>query len=404
MRLRVRQREITAWRERGFASLALLVVVVGVLFAGLTVASLAAQSAKAAVNDRAAAQARCAADTGFERVKLYLRSDPLWSDGSVAVGPVDATSVVENVVVEHYTASDGTPMAVITSTGRCGNARVTVRVVVKLGQTPLIAYYGGGVKQLGAGIPLGLSGSALVKSDVLVNGSFSVGGSAAVGLPGERRAVYACGDITVQKPGSIHGNAYATGSIDPGASTGAVMPYWKPPEPFPGTTDVAAAVGLARQTARSLEAAMGVQHYFPGSKAFTAGDLTRMEGVYFVEGDATVQGGTTAARATIAAAGNIYVSGALTAENLSLIAGRDIRLKNASGTSVALAVAGGDAGWGGTGGGNAYWSLKYGALAARTINGGSLRGNIVLEHNVSIDFNVLAAPVHTAAVVARGDG
>ncbi|WP_141264502.1 MULTISPECIES: hypothetical protein [unclassified Neomoorella] len=294
-------------------------------------------------------------------------------------------------------------MAVVTSTGRCGNARVTVRVVVKLGQTPLVACYGGGVKQLAAGRPLSLGGAALVKSDILVDSSFSVGGSAAVGLPGERRAVYADGDITAQKPGSIHGDVYATGGVSPGAATGSAVPYWRPPLPFPGIEDVVRVVSLARCTAQSLEAATGLQHYFPGDKTFTVGEMVQLAGVYFVEGDATVPGGATAARATIAAAGSIRVAGSLTAENLSLIAGQDINLKNASGTSVAMAIAGGDAGWGGTGGGNAYWSLRYGALVAGTVNGGSLRGSVVLEQNTAVDFNVLAAPVHTAAVVARSD-
>jgi hypothetical protein len=403
MRLRLERRRLNGCRGRGFAALALLVIAIGVLFAGMAAATLAAQAAKSAVNDRAAAQARCAADTGFERVKLYLRSDPLWSDGSVAVGPVDATSAVENVVIEHYVAPDGTQMAAVTSTGRCGNARVTVRVVVALGQTPLVASYGGGVKQLAASVPLSLGGFALVKSDLLVNGGFSVGGSAAVGLPGESRTVYAFGDITARKAGSIHGDAYATGSVSPRTATGSAVPYWQPPMPFPSVADVAPVVRFARYTAQSLEAATGVRHYFPCGKTFTASELARMEGVYFVEGDAYVPGGSTAARATVAAAGNIYVGGFLTAENLSLIAGRDINLKNASGTSVALAAAGGDAGWGGTGGGNAYWSLKYGALTAGTINGGSLRGNVVLEQNAAVDFSVLAAPVHTAAVVVRSD-
>lgn len=404
MRLRMQQRWLTTHRERGFAALAILVVAVGVFLTGMTAASLVAQTGKAVVNDRAVAQARCAADTGFERVKLYLRSDPLWSDGSVAVGPVDATSTVENVTIEHFT-TDGTQMAVVTSTGRCGNARVTVQVVVKLGQTPLVARYGGGVKQLGAGVPLSLGGTALVRSDILVNGSFSVGASAAVGLPGERWAVYARGDITAQKPGSIYGDAYATGNISPGAATGLAVPYWQPPIPFPSTADIATVVNLARQIARNLEAATGTQHYFPSSKTFTVDEVARMEGIYFVEGDAVVPGGVTvAARATIATAGSIHVADSLMAENLSLIAAKNIYLKNASGMSVALAIASGDAGWGGTGGGNAYWSLRYGALTATTVNGGSLRGNVTLEQNVAIDFTVLAAPVHTAIVVARIDG
>lgn len=386
---------------RGFVMPVVLVVTAALLLAGLAAAALSVQASKMAAGDRELAQARCAADTGIERVKIFLRADPQWSDGSVAEGPVDESSEVEEVTIEH-TVRDGKRVAIVTSTGRCGKVRKTVRAVIETGLVPLISAYGGGVKQLGQG-DLELGGSALVKSDVLINGSLDIRGNAAIGLPGENRTVYADGSIYVQKAESIRGDAYATGYVHPLAATGKVVANWEPPVAFPGIGDLNSLIGLARSIAQATEQATGKQHYFPSSKTFTSSELANLEGIYFVEGDARVSGGNTSARASIVAAGDIYVTGSLLAERLVFMAGGDIDLKNSSGTSVALAVAGGDAGWRQTGGGNASFTLKYGALVAGTVNGGDLRGSVVLEQNDAVDFGTIAAPVHTAKVISRSE-
>lgn len=387
--------------DRGFVTPVTMVIAIGLLFAGLAAATLSVQASKVAVGDRELAQARCAADTGIERVKVFLMADPLWSDGSVAEGPVDESSEVEDVTIEHA-AQDGKRVAVVTSTGRCGKTKKTVRAVIETGLVPLISSYGGGVKQLKEGTGLTAGGNSWVRSDVLVGGSLTIQGNGWIGTPSKRRTVYADGVVNAGNRGTIFGDVYATSAII-GTVSGKKNPYWDSPVPFPGIGDVDALVGLARSVAQAVEKATGKRHYFPGNKTFTASELASLEGIYFVEGDAYISGGATNARASIVTADDIFVTGSLLAEKLVFMAADDIVLKNASGTSVALVAAGGDAGWGNTGGGNADWSLKYGALVAGLINGGDVRGNVTLEQNDKVDFGTLAAPVHTAKVVSKSE-
>jgi hypothetical protein len=376
-----------------------LVIAAAALIAGLAAADLAARAAKMAAGDRMLAQARCAADTGVERIKAYLLFDPLWSDGSVAVGPVDETSEVVSVDVKHST-ENGVHVTTVTSVGRCLGTEKAVRTVIQTGEIPLVFAYGGGIKQLKKASMV-FVGSCLIKSDLLVNGSLSVSGDAAVGLPGETRNVYADGDITVQKTDGINGNAYATGEVSAGGATGQSVSNWLPPAPFPDVEEVEKIVDFAREAAREEERTTGVQHYFPGSKTFTAADLAGMDGIYFAEGGVTISGGTTTARASVVSAAGITVAGALDAANVALITAGDVLLQNSKDVSVALVLAKGDAGWGGTGGGSASWSLKCGALAAGTVNNGFIRGNVTIEQNGAVDFGALAAPIHTAQVISR---
>ncbi|WP_156896858.1 hypothetical protein [Desulfovirgula thermocuniculi] len=173
--------------------------------------------------------------------------------------------------------------------------------------------------------------------------------------------------------------------------------------PFPEIGDVNALVGLARYIAQAQEQATGKKHYFPGDKTFTASELAGLSGTYFVEGTAYLPGGVTNARAAVVAVKGISVTGSLQAEGVTLITAGNLALRNSSDTSVALAVAGGDAGWRQTGGGNASFTLKYGALVAGTINGGDLRGSVVLEQNDAVDFGTISAPVHTARVISQSE-
>lgn len=386
---------------RGFILPVVLVIAVGVFFAGLAAGTLSVRASKTAADDRTLAQARLAADTGIERVKVFLMADPQWSDGSVAEGPVDDTSEVEKVTIEHAT-QDGKQVAVVTSTGRCRGVRKTVRAVIETGQVPLVSAYGGGVKQLKEGVGITAGGNSWVRSDVLVNGPLAVQGNGWIGSLSNKRTVYADGIVNAGNKGTIFGDVYATSAIV-GTVSGKKNPYWNPPVPFPDIKDVNALVGLARSVAQAMEKATGETHYFPGSKTFTASELANLEGIYYVEDSAYIPGGVTNSRASIVAAGGIYVTGSLWAEKLVLMSADDLVLRNSSNTSVALAVAGGDAGWRQTGGGNASFTLKYGALVAGTVNGGDLRGSVVLEQNDAVDFGTLAAPVHTAKIVSRSE-
>lgn len=384
--------------ERGFALPFVLIIASILLIAGLAAAGYARVLSRAAADDRALAQARCAADTGVERAKIFLMADPQWSKGSVAEGNVDETSEVERVTIDH-TEQNGKQVAVVTSTGRCGKIRKTVRAVIETGLVPLISAYGGGIKQLGnANFTAG--GNSWVRSDVLVNGSLAIQGNGWIGTPSNKRTVYADGVVNAGNKGTIFGDVYATSAIS-GAVSGQKNPYWDPPVPFPDIGDVGVLVDIARYVAQAQEELTGKQHYFSGDKSFSASELADLSGVYFIEGTAYLPGGTTNARASIVAMTGISVMGSLQAEGVTLMTAGDLTLRNASNTSVALAVAGGDAGWKQTGGGNASFALKYGALVAGTVNGGDLRGSVILEQNDAVDFGTLAAPVHTTKVVSQ---
>lgn len=388
--------------SRGFVTPIVLVVLAGLLAVAGAATAFSVRSSRAAADDRTLAQARLAADTGIERVKIFLMADPQWSDGSVAEGAVDGTSEVEKVTIEQATR-DGKQVAVVTSTGRCRNVRKTVRAVIETGVVPLVSAYGGGIKQLKDNTGMTVSGSAVVRSSVLVNGGFQLIGTGYVGDPNRPRTVYADGYIWVKKVYTIYGDAYATSWITPRAATGIQDDYWTPPAPFPDIKVLPALTALAKETALALERATGTQHYFPTGKTFTAPELAAMEGVYYVEGDAYLPAGTITGRASVVAAGNIHVNGSLQAEGTVLMALGDIVFKNGSKTSVALAVAGGDAGWSATGGGNASLTLKYGALVAGTVNGGDVRGNVTLEQNDAVNFSLLSGPVHTAKIISRSE-
>ncbi|MEW5932451.1 MAG: hypothetical protein AB1816_02530 [Bacillota bacterium] len=387
-------------REGGYASILLAAVLALCLAAAAFGAhEVGVASRRAQALDLDTAGARLAADTGLERISRYLAADPNWSDGSVAEGPVGPRSRVERVEI----AREGGGVVRVTSVGVSGAAypvRKTVRARVRFGLVPLVGAYGGGVKALDGSL-LEISGSAQLFSGLLVSGGLDIGGSARVGSDSEPRNVYVSGDIWTQKPGAIRGSVYATGTVSPGAATGENVSGWTPPQEFPDIGQVAQMVDLGRMQAQLLEAAGGGQRYFPGNRTFTAADLAGMEGVYFVEGTAYLTGGSTSSRATIVAAGDIVLSGSLQAPGFALIAGGDVVARNSSLVHVALIVAGGDAGWSGTGGGSGGFRMEYGALAAATVNGNRLRGNVTLEQDDEVDFSLVSGPVRVAETLER---
>ncbi|MDI7249973.1 MAG: hypothetical protein QME93_07885 [Bacillota bacterium] len=386
-------------RDGGYAS----VLLAAVLALSLALTAFGAHqvgvaSRKASGLDLDTAGARLAADTGLERISRYLAADPAWSDGSVADGPVGPRSRVERVEI----AREGEVVRV-TSVGVSGAAypvRKTVWARLRFGLVPLVGAYGGGVKALG-GQPLELLGSAQLLSGLLVSGGLSLGGDASVGSDSEPRKVYVSGDISSQKPGAIRGSAYATGTVSAAAATGENVSGWSPPEAFPDIGQVARLVELGRLQARLLESAGGEQRYFPGDHTFTAADLAQMEGVYFVEGTAYLTGGSTSSRATIVAAGGIVLSDSLQAPGFALIAGEDVVARNSTLVHVALIVAGGDAGWGETGGGRGGFRMEYGAMAASTVNGNRIRGNVTLEQDDEVDFALIPGPVQVVETLER---
>lgn len=382
---------------RGFVLLLVLIAlaVASILLSAVLILSL--HTGKLSSSSGATLQARYAAYTGIERIKYFLAVDPNWSNGEAAEGPVDESSRVQKVTIEH--TDDQT--IVITSTGECCGVKKTIRAKIQIGLVPLVSAYGGGIKQLKP-LPLEFSGSSLIKSNVLVNGPLYIWGSSAVGLPGENRTVYVNGDVYTLKNGAVNGSIYAVGWADPKAATVQVVSNWVPAVQFPDIQEINALINYAREASQALEKATGRQHYFLGNKVFTEAELKNAEGVYFVEGNAYIQGGVTGANAAIAASGGIYINSSFTAENMTLIAGSSINLRSSTSVSVALAV-GNDVGWKSTGGGKAVLTLKYGALAAGTINAGSVRGNVVLEQNDAVNFYTLSAPIHTTRIISYSE-
>ena len=386
-------------RERGYASVLLAAVLALCLAAAAFGAhEVGVASRRAQALDLDTAGARLAADTGLERISRYLAADPNWSDGSVAEGPVGPRSRVERVEI----AREGEVVRV-TSVGVSGAAypvRKTVRARVRFGLVPLVGAYGGGVKALG-GSPLDISGSAQLFSGLLVSGGLDIGGSARVGSDSEPRKVYVSGNVWSQKPGAIRGSVYATGAVSKNAATGENVSGWTPPQAFPDIGQVAQMVELGRMQAQLLEGAGGGQRYFPGNRTFTAAELAGMEGVYFVEGTAYLTGGSASSRATIVAGGDIVLSGSLDAPSVALITGNNVVARNSTLVHVALIVAGGDAGWSGTGGGHGGFRMEYGALAAATVNQNRLRGNVTLEQDDEVDFSLVSGPVRVTETLER---
>ncbi|MEW6046138.1 MAG: hypothetical protein AB1609_06620 [Bacillota bacterium] len=386
-------------REEGYLSVLLAAVLaLAMAVAAFGVHEVGVASRRASALDLDTAQARLAADVGVERIVRYLTAYPAWSDGSVALGPVGDRASVEEVKIERD--DDVVTVTSVGVSGRAHPVRKTVRVKLSLGLVPLVGAYGGGVKALGGSV-LEVSGSAQLLSGLLVSGGLTLGGDARVGSDSEPRKVYVSGDVWSLKPSAIRGSAYATGTVSPGAATRENVSGWTPPQDLPDIARVADMVELGRLQAQLLEASSGVQHYFPGDRTFSAADLASMEGVYFVEGTAYVLGGSTSTRASIVSAGDIVLYGSLDAPAFSLIAGRDVVARNSTLVHVAVIVAGRDAGWGGTGGGHGVLRMEYGALAAATVNGNRLRGNVTLEQDDEVDFGLVSGPVHVTRILER---
>lgn len=388
-----------------FAVPVVAALALGMAMLGLTAAVLATHSSRAVLVDRQLAQARSAADTGVERVKPFLLADPLWHDGRVAEGPVDETSEVEAVEIHHLELGDGRVLALVSSTGRAGTIRKSVRTEIEISLLSLITSYGGGIKVLATeGEGLRLGGSALINSNLLLRRPLMVDSAAAgIGTPREPRTVYVEGGVSssVAKT-KIFGDVFATGAVQSGVASGEAVSGWTPPEPFPDIGIVAEVIAQARVLAQALERSGGVPHYLPGGYRFSSLEIEGLSGIYFVEGDAYLAGGTSGARAAVVASGNIWVEDRLEAPNLTIIAGGGIVLP-VKPVALALAVAGGDAGWRAPGGGSGIFSLEMGALVARTLNGNALRGNVTLTQNGAVDFATLVAPVHTLRVLTKAE-
>lgn len=387
-------------REEGYLSVLFAALLgLAVVVAAFGAHEIGVSARRAFALDFDTAQARLAADTGVERILGYIAADPTWRDGSVAEGAVGDRAAVESVTIERQ----GEVVAV-TSVGVSGHihpVRKNVRAKLRVGQVPLVGDYGGGVKVIGGRTALEVFGSAEMLSDLLVVGGLHLTGSGQIGSESRPSTVYVSGDIVSHKSGAIEGSAYATGTISPDVATGENISGWTPPQEFPDIAGVAGIVELGRLQARLLEAATGEQHYFQDDRTFTAADLARMEGVYFVEGTAYVTGGSTSARTSIVAFKDIVLHGSLDAPMLSLIAGGDVRAKNSTKVRTALILAQSDVGWGGTGGGQGSLRMEYGCLAAATINGNRLRGNVVLQQDDEVDFGLVSGPVHLLQVLER---
>jgi len=408
--------------NRGFILPLTAIILIAAVILVTTVMVVSQRTSKTAIYDYCTAQARYAADTGIERIKLYFLGDSYWSDGSVAEGPVDKNSTVEKVLIEHQ-VYDNKEVAVITSTGRCRDVKKTVRVVMEISRIPLITSYGGGLKVLNPystakpddpkSVTIQSYGRLFpVNTDLLINGNLYIEGYPLIGNRSKPRHIYVAGsiitDYAYNKP-AIIGDAYAAGTVNPEYVSGTAVSGYEMPE-MPDINDVDNLVSVARELAKITEKATKEQHYFPSSKVFKESDIKKLKrGVYFVEGDAYIRGDVkTNSEIAIVASRDFYIDRIsywiypkIKDENLTIIAGRNVIIQYARTVDIALAVAKDLISWTPAPGGKA--TLRYGAFVGSRIYITHYGGTTTLEfsQNDNIDFDVLAAPIHTGKIIER---
>ncbi|QSZ28032.1 hypothetical protein ACETAC_04015 [Aceticella autotrophica] len=349
--------------EDGFTLALVLVVLSALLILAGTMSYISVRTSRAAIDDRSLVQARCAADTGIERARLYLSADPSLRGNIITNYKVDDTSVVEKVTVADDDRTPSDPDVVkVTSIGKCRDFEKTVTAYMRMGKGTLFNLFRPGMTQIGAG-KMDFSGNAHINSDIYANG------------------------YVIPNHNGINGTVYA---VDP--LTHIPTPNWN--GVFPQISDINNLIVSAGNIAQ----AMG--NYYDSSQTFDVSNLK--EGFYFVNGDVTINGGSTNNKICIVATGNINVNKVpLYASNLSLLTKGTIKFDAGNGDyKIALGVASDSIDFSGPGGGNS--SLTYGALVANnTVNGGFLRGNVTLTQDNNVDFNTIPAPGHTTKIISR---
>ncbi|MDI6604229.1 MAG: hypothetical protein QME35_03680 [Thermoanaerobacteraceae bacterium] len=282
--------------EDGFTLALVLVVLSALLILAGTASYLSVRTSRAAIDDRSLVQARCAADTGIERARLYLSIFPFLRaniiPNLVSNYTIDNTS--KNTYLEIMDDDQKRPNVVkIVSTGECRGVKKTVTAYVQLSTGTLFKLIYPGFMRLPSTSQYQpwQPENAIINSDVYLNGDL------------------------VNKA-TIKGNVYAAGKIkNYGHIYGQSNSNWK--GKLPDITKFSDLIDRAVSIAGQLSSILGNNgHYFNGSHTFTSYDLSNMNGYYFVNGDVTINGGTTNQnKICIVSTGQININGNLNVNN-----------------------------------------------------------------------------------------
>ncbi|MEW6769764.1 MAG: hypothetical protein AB1330_00030 [Bacillota bacterium] len=322
--------------EQGQALLVVLMVMALLVILGTATLTLAHHSKIAATRESEreqayyggyeAEQALLAANSGIERAIGKLKIDPLWPDGTnqcpkemdgdEAEGPCGQGTVEEVKINRSSVTATGVDVT-ITSTGKCGSAVRKVQAEVRVSYDPFMCAAGitnkGGVHIAGQdavdliiyntpwdydptigsiGYPTNLvfrggsggSPSTLTlyrksySENEVVYGNVYAGGNVSIMSPNDD-GVVVTGDVSAK--GTISGEVYVSGNCYQNA--GIKFPDF--PSGIDPTNEV---INYYIEVAQSY----GGDHYFDGDHSFTLDEFQNMNGVYFVNGKATmIQGG-----------------------------------------------------------------------------------------------------------------
>lgn len=291
---------------RGSALLLVVVVLTILLVLASGLMSLAGTESISGINQVNQMQAYYIAEAGVEKALVTLKLDPLWRAGFNGLDYSDG--IIQGVTISTV-ASESTPntsVVIIQSVGISEGAKKTVEVKARLSSDPYIKaghYLRAGttpLQELRSTSPVEVHGDVFFAGDcrldwdILINGTIRAGNNVEILAPAR-----VTGDVCAS--GSIFAeDETVDGLLYPGQSISV--------PPFPSLT----ADDLT--FFRDVALALGDNHYFPGNHRFTQAELWNMQGIYFVEGRATVAG-VYSGRASIVASGDISIADSLYAAN-----------------------------------------------------------------------------------------
>lgn len=327
--------------EQGQVLLAALMVLALLVVLGTAGLTLAASNKQASTGELDRTQALYAAEAGVNKALLLLKADPLWEDsgGQLAGDYKDASGKTvahtDYVRVTTEASSWDSTVKTIVAQASAGQARRTLTVKAEIDAAPFTSYAGLGVNIVpvpGTSSPasLTLENGTEIHMDLLYKGGtltfaagrgYRSGWNSIVGSsePDDHWIVRATGRVEFDMDGFpfggspdsvVYGYVYANTIRPPRPSRVLIsddyQANWIPNPPIPAYPDIDA--DTYRRAAKLMDAVgfPGGPHYFEGNTDITLNE--NMEGVYFVEGEATIAGGSYNKRVTIAARNGIKIT------------------------------------------------------------------------------------------------
>lgn len=302
--------------EKGQATLLAVMVIAIIVILGTAGLTLATYSKRAAGSSADGTRAYYAAEAGVERAIAKLKVDPLWRDGFANLPFGGGT--IESVVLTELSRTAAGVVVKIDSTGAYRKARKKIEAQVTVSYDPFISYQGGGVNIAGEGAndSLTIESSTTVVGDSghstnLVFGGREGSSTLTLSVRKHKQMGQSSGPI-------VYGNVYTRGNVAVtvqsgcmGGSTAVVGDVWAngtisaPPGSITGTQHPNAGLNIPRFPANidptdaakkqqfidyytKVAQGYGSGHYFNGDHSFTSAELANMNGVYFVNGKATI--------------------------------------------------------------------------------------------------------------------